>query len=304
MGDHAADAVVEMGEHRGEDPAVEVREVSEFREVGVGGLHGAVDSVVGEVEKKRLGAVARDKIVGLAGEGVGEIGALVDGLTGAEEGIVGVIVGLVAAHVRGPDEAAVGRGPPAGAAVGESAAAQPGGDARPRVGNVSVALVEEAEKFVEAATLWVEFGGAAEVPLADERGGVAGGAEVIGDGFFADGQTDAGRGVFRTDGIKFKTETGLVATGEQRGAGGGAERGGDVTVGEAHAAGREGIEVRCGDFFAAVATEFAVTEIVGDDKDDVGARLRFGRCSDHDMGAGDGEAEEEAQGLHDFVGVG
>jgi hypothetical protein len=58
-----------------------------------------------------------------------------------------------------------------------------------------VTLVEKAEKFVEAAALWVKFGGAAEVPLADEGGGVARGTQVVGDGLLSGGQPDAGRGV-------------------------------------------------------------------------------------------------------------
>ena len=305
MGDHAADAIVEVREHRGKDTAVEIGNVRELCEIGIGGLQGAVDGVVGEVEEERLRAVAGDEVVGLARERVGEVGAFIDRLTGTKERIVGIVVGLVATHVGGPDEAAVGRGPAAGAAIGERAASQPRGDACPRVRDVGVTLVEKAEKFVEAAALWVKFGGAAEVPLADEGGGVAGGAKMISHRFFAGRQANAWRSVFRADGIKLKTETCLVATGEERGAGRSTKWRGDVAVGKARAAGGEGVDVGRGDTFAPVATEFAVAEVVGDDEDDVRAAGGLS-CSRGDGAgeSGEGEAEEKRAWLHDFVGVG
>lgn len=174
-----------------------------------------------------------------------------------------------------------------------------------------MALVEEARKSSKPRRCG-QFGGAAEVPFADEGGGVAGGAEVVGHGFFADGEADAGRGVFRADGIKLETETRLVAPGEKAGARGGAERRGDVAVGETHAAGGERVEVRGGNFFAAVATEFAVAEIVGDDENDVRAWRGAGRggvrgercCEAEQRGEGRDQREEEAgTGRFHWAGV-
>ena len=54
-------------------------------------------------------------------------------------------------------------------------------------------------------------------------------------------------------------------------------------------AGCEGVEVRRGDLLAAVATEFAVTEIVGDDEEDVWTR--FGGVNRR-RGEGKKEGEE------------
>ena len=127
---------------------------------------------------------------------------------------------------------------------------------------------------------------------------------MVGDGLLVERQPDAGRGVLRADRVKFETETGLVATGEQRGAGRRAKWRGDVAVGKAHAGGGERVDVGRGDAFAPVATEFAVAEIVGDDEDDVRAAGGLGGSRGDGAGeSGEGEAEEKRAWLHDFVGV-
>jgi hypothetical protein len=58
--------------------------------------------------------------------------------------------------------------------------------------------------------------------------------------------------------------------GQQGGSAGRANASGDVKIREAHSLGGETVEVGRLDLFLAVAAEFAVAEIVGQDEDDVG----------------------------------
>ena len=45
-----------------------------------------------------------DKVRGLAGEGIGQVGLLDDGLSTAENGVVGIVVRFVIAHVGRVDQ--------------------------------------------------------------------------------------------------------------------------------------------------------------------------------------------------------
>ena len=139
-----------------------------------------------------------------------------------------------------------------------------------------MALVQEAEELVDAAPLRVKHSGAAKMPFADEGRGVAGLTQPIGDRLLRDGQTNTGRGVLRSDGIELKSEPRLVTPRQQRRARGRAERRRHVTIRKAHPTGCERIQVRRRNVFAAIATEFTVAEIVGDDVNDVGSSRRSG----------------------------
>jgi hypothetical protein len=69
-----------------------------------------------------------------------------------------------------------------------------------------------------------------------------------------------------------------MQAGHQGATGGSADGAARVAIGEADALGSETVEVRRLDDFLAIATEVAVTEIVGEDEEDVGFpfRLRLG----------------------------
>ena len=60
-----------MGEHRGEDAALDVLDVRKFLHELIRALHRAMDSVVGEVEKKRLRPMPFDEVAGFSREGIG-----------------------------------------------------------------------------------------------------------------------------------------------------------------------------------------------------------------------------------------
>jgi hypothetical protein len=64
-----------------------------------------------------------------------------------------------------------------------------------------------------------------------------------------------------------------VAAGEEDAAGGGADGGAGVVVGELDPFAGEAVDVGRLDLFLAVTTEFAVAEVIGEDEDEVG-RLR------------------------------
>ncbi len=129
---------------------------------------------------------------------------------------------------------------------------------------VAVRAAEEAEELVEAALLRVHFRQRAEVPLADQAGGVAGGLEPVGEGRLGQRQALAAAG------IELVAEAGLVAAGQQPGARRRAIRPGHVAVGEPHAGGGQRVEVRRGDVLAAVEAHVGIAHVVADDEQDVG----------------------------------
>jgi hypothetical protein len=109
----------------------------------------------------------------------------------------------------------------------------------------------------------------AEVPLADEAGGVAERAQDLGEGLLGGGQTDGG--ILRAPGEGALVAEALgIAAGDQAGAVGRAVGVGDVGAGKDHAAGGDAVEPGGGDFLGAVEADVAVAELVGEDDDDVG----------------------------------
>ena len=98
---------------------------------------------------------------------------------------------------------------------------------------VAVGSAEESEELVEAA-----FGGdvrliITQMPLADERRGVACAFERLWERHLIQRQAEIGRGGFA--GIELMSEALLIASGHQTRARWGADRAAHVAVGEAHA---------------------------------------------------------------------
>src|SRR5215208_4463917 len=85
--------------------------------------------------------------------------------------------------------------------------------------------------------------------------------------------------------------------GEQAAARGGADGGGGVAVGEFCAAGGEGIEGGCLDERMAEAGEVAITQVIGENEQDVGFGLRLGSAAGERQKRGaDGGGEKLAAG--------
>ena len=135
-------------------------------------------------------------------------------------------------------------------------------------------LVQKAEELIKAAPLRMKRSGAAQVPLAHQSRRIARVTQMIRHGLLRDGQANARRSVLRADGIELKTKPRLVATGHQRRTRGRAKWCGDIAARESRPTRRERIDLRCRDLFPAIAAEFAVTEVVNDDEDDIGFSSR------------------------------
>lgn len=122
------------------------------------------------------------------------------------------------------------------------------------------------------------------MPFADRGGGVALVFECLrqeGGGAGEEAPVVCGHGA---DDSGDADEIG-VASGEERGASGGADGAVGVEFGEAQALGHEGVKVRAFEVGRAVTREVAVAEVIDDDEEDVGP---FG---------GEGElCEEEEEG--------
>ena len=141
---------------------------------------------------------------------------------------------------------------------------------------------------------------AAEVPLADECGGVAGLPERRGEGDFVEREllleARPGERLVRPVGPARKpvgdAEPGRRLAGEQRRAGRRADGGGGVGVGEAQAGFRHRVERGGAVVLAAVAAEVGPAEVVGEDDDDVEALRGVG-------GGGEDEREKDGEeGTH------
>ena len=148
---------------------------------------------------------------------------------------------------------------------------------RSRVVIVCVGLVEVAEEIIKA--LVVRRGRAvlvAEAPFTDERGVIAGLFEQAGDGAVLGFQPDLG--IAADGGV-----AGVLA-GHEHAARRRADGGAGVELREAQALRRQPVDVRCGDLLLPVAPEVAVAEIVGEDEDDVGPRIRGGQRAHHEQG--------------------
>ena len=72
--DDFADAVVQVRQHGGKDPSVDVLDMVEFLHVPVSPLQWTVDSVIGQVQEEGSVAGAVDKVHRFTSQRVGEIG--------------------------------------------------------------------------------------------------------------------------------------------------------------------------------------------------------------------------------------
>ena len=113
-------------------------------------------------------------------------------------------------------------------------------------------------------------GAEAEVPFANESGGVAGGAQVIGDGPLVERQPQARLVAYPR--VELGAEPGLVPAGEQPGAGRTAVGCGDVPVGAAHAGLGKGVDVRRRNVATAVHSDVPVSEIIREDHENIRGR--------------------------------
>ena len=152
-----------------------------------------------------------------------------------------------------------------------------GGDAVFEIGVVKVVVAPGIARVADAAAGVVDgFGKAAlvrsvgravaEVPLAEVASAVARASERVREGPFVGAQQRTA-----ADGVPDAGAVAVVA-GEKAGPGGGAG-GADVVVGEAHGVLVEAVEARRADRAVAVAAQVAVALVVGEDEDDVGARI-------------------------------
>ena len=139
-----------------------------------------------------------------------------------------------------------------------------------RVVAVGFALVQVSEEGVEAHVIG-KPGLVAEgqAPLAEEPGGVPGVLEDLGHGEIIGLQSVTVHAAGVAHHVVADGGMSLVQSLHQARAGGSADRGTAVAVGQAHAAGGQGVDVRCLDQRLAEAAQIAPAQIVGHDPDDV-----------------------------------
>ena len=101
------------------------------------------------------------------------------------------------------------------------------------------------------------------MPFAHQSSGIAATLEAIREGGLREWQPA------RPFGIKLMAEARLVAPRQQPRTSGRAIRPADVAAREAHARRRERVEIRRGDFFAAVKTHVGIAHVIADDEQDV-----------------------------------
>ncbi len=258
------DAVPPQPLEQSADVAVHTCDHGSFRLLRLGPVPILVDAEVGHLHTRLLGLVVSVR------DGVGQV---------EEEGAILAAVhegqGLVRQHVMAVIDLPAGHALPVRALVGHDVpqghsllvAEEEGG-----VVVVRVALVQVAEEGVEALP-GRHAGGAlvAQAPLADEAGGIPRLLELLGDGNIL-------RPQIRLRVAANEAAAG-VQTGHQHAAGGGADGGAGIELGEPDALRRHPVQVRRPNRGMPVAAEIAVAEIVREDDDDVWSRTRLrARC--------------------------
>ena len=205
---------------------------------------------IGQRRSGRAGQVVAEELGGQGHAGGADRAIVLDEAIGRPVRHVGPEVGVEAAGRR-----------PAGDRLGEDLA--PG--LAMGVGRRLVGLLVITE---ERAVAFGDRPVPAEVPFADRRGTVAvllrktgHGESVRSDEWFAEDAHDAG----------LQAGTPVVASGEERVARRRADAGGGVSVGEAHPFGGEFVQMRRRDLATGrvVGADVAVTEVVGEDHEDV-----------------------------------
>ena len=142
--------------------------------------------------------------------------------------------------------------------------------------------VGQAEVFVEAVVQREELRRIAEVPFAEDGGGVAALFDQFGEGHFVGADADFGARPKRA----VDADAVRVAAGQQAATRGGADRLRHVEIAEDAALRGQAIEVRRDEAFRAENADIGVALVVGEDDDDVGELGAGG-------GAGGGVGESE-----------
>ena len=127
----------------------------------------------------------------------------------------------------------------------------------------------ETIEIVVAALQRTEIGQPPQMPFADQRGLVTGLLQERRQGRMLRRQTDLARHtraqrLFEPDGQPV-----LVTPGNQRDAGGGADRGIGIGLREAHTLGGDAIDVGRREIAAAVAGDIGIAEVVGENEQNV-----------------------------------
>ena len=262
-GKYLADRVVHGDGHGGVGFALTGLHVGEPLQVGLGGLERFVHRRERQAKEEGGAMVAIHKSDSFPPERGGEIRFLGDLLVSAHEGTLGALLGSRQERV---------------------------------------AAVVDAVEFIESAAQRCEFVGGPEVPLADKTGGVAQLLEALREHGF--GRRDAvvpACSDLLDRWVALDPETHLVPSGHHPCARRVAHRACRVAIRESRAVPGDGVDVRGRDLGAPLEAEFAVAEIIRDDKHDV---RRAGGCFslfslEADCGCCQAQERDEKVWLHD-----
>ena len=137
---------------------------------------------------------------------------------------------------------------------------------------LAVVAIEAVEALLDRGT-----GGIAgpESPLPESSGAVSSFLKNLCDGYGPGGDGPLAGKLATVFGITIVPDFGMaeVASRKKHTTGRGTDRRSGVVVGETDSLGGEAVDVWSFDFLLAVAAKFAVAEVVGQDKDDVGLFL-------------------------------
>jgi hypothetical protein len=142
-----------------------------------------------------------------------------------------------------------------------------------------VLAAEKSEELIETPLQRMKLRRVAEVRLADPTRHVAGGFQAVADRFLGRREPDVRRGEMGGAGIEFVAEPLLVPAGHQARASQAAVRTAHIATREPHAVLRDAVNLRRGHLRRVpLAAQLPVSEIIGDDEEDVGSALgRAGR---------------------------
>ena len=133
-----------------------------------------------------------------------------------------------------------------------------------------MSFVGEAEEFIESVPERMVFGSASLMPFANQASGVAGVVEGFSDGDLFGRESDFRVFVAGPNGIVFVSEARWDSSGQESGAGRATIGACDVGRGESGSVLCNGVNVRCRDFRISLTTKFPVSEVVGQENNDVG----------------------------------
>jgi hypothetical protein len=134
-------------------------------------------------------------------------------------------------------------------------------------------LVQEAEELIESAPLRMKWWCRPQVPLAHQTRRVAQFAQVIGQSLLRDRQSDTRFRISGSHRIRIEAKSTLISPRQQSSTGRRAVGGRDIPVGESCSTGRQQVDVGSRNLRAAVAAEFAVSQIINHHKQNVGTKV-------------------------------